>query len=48
MTYEQAYVNYAKARLEASKTDFERDACTKLLADAERELAKQQANYCID
>lgn len=48
MTYEQSYVNYAKSRLSAAKTDFEKDAWTKLLADAERELAKHQANYCID
>lgn len=44
----QSYIEYAKAQLAAAKTDAAKEAWTELLAEAERELAKQQANYCID
>ncbi|CAH1205817.1 hypothetical protein PAECIP111893_02428 [Paenibacillus plantiphilus] len=46
--YEQSYVNYAKAQLDAAKTDDDKAIWNRNIAAAEREIAKQQLNYCID
>lgn len=48
MTYEQAYIDYAKAQLDAAKTDDDKLFWTNNIAAAEYELAKQQSNYCFD